>query len=249
MRELTVRFKWGGNPKVLAEAIEALAISQARTALGAVNETDITDSTTGTAGETVVSVPTQKDDATITGSTGAPKTGVDAALEKVDDRLATLSDLVNEALDGLGLDDLTANSTGTAAAPSEGAVALAAMDKTVTGNAGTTAVLAERHSFNAAVIQARNNVATIARALNNAFVAVGLDPFADNSGGVADNAKLTLVDQDSTGTAVSAAAGGAVTKAAADAALTALANNVAFLVDRIEELYGATAAVAVRVVP
>ncbi len=100
---------------------------------------------------------------------------------------------------------------------------------------GTDGDAMSRIEFNAAVVRARNNLATVVAAYNELAYSLGVPELINNSKGLSSQSRALANKVTATTTVASAgvAAGDNATKAAADAALTALANNIATIAAKI----------------
>lgn len=214
------------------DIIVALSVNSARAAVDALDITAITDNSTGVGGSAIVAVNTQDAKVAQSGANLGSRTAFNTAIGKVNNALSVLASY----LSGNGWEAIGQ----TALAGYDGAIAVAgtvpALDKVVAGVDGSAGNSMLRVEFNSAISRARNNLATLVRVYNSLAVSLGVATLVDGSGGAASGTNAFLGNL----TAPTAVGAGAVatsdlaTKAAADAALTALANNIATLSDKID---------------
>lgn len=214
------------GPKGLGAVIRAFAVNTAVAAVKAdLADTPtilvLTDNSTGTAGTALKTVPLPSAPHDATSAGGAQLTGLNAAITASLNAGKVITDRLNAARTKIGLPTIT--SAGTAAT----AGTIPAQTKTVTAATGTSA--ADYVSGRAKLLELAANQARLVRALNEVLVAVGAPEIPSNA--VAPKA----VGGNLLAVAAAAAAvtpgTSALSKAAADAALTALADNYAFIAD------------------
>lgn len=218
------------HPGPLFNMLKGIAIGEARRALdfGLAEKpiaADITDSSTGTSDGTVKAVAIPALFTSGGAGTCAPKAGFDTALGKLDDAFESLGTEINKARRKLGLTLLTLN--GTAATPGT----IAALDKTLTGVDGGT-LCVNGTDARARITSARNNLATLALALNDVMVYCGRAPITDNSGGTA-SASYVIEDLAATGAGNDGTANQTIADSTMDTALTAIADGIAGLAAKL----------------
>ncbi len=211
----------------LAAIIRGLAQDNARAKIEVAGVGDFTDNTTGTAtgvAVTALVVPSALFDATSVD--GAPATAFNTAIGVFENNGAVFADHLNNARVRIGLPLMTWAS-GTIAT----AATLPVMTKSLSGTTGATAIdfvegLARMNS-------ARDNLATMARGLNEILEALGDTNITDNSGGTPDFADVAL---DTIADAAANADGSSsISDTVMDAFLLQLANGVATLADRFND--------------
>jgi hypothetical protein len=196
--------------------------------------TDLTDSSGGTASNTLAAMGTFAG-YTIAGTDAAPKAGFDAELAKWRNNFADLTARVNAVRGKLGLSQLTDSSAGTANTTIESV----SVNLTATNGVGPSAV--DLTTANAAWTAAKNNVATLAAAINDMVSAFGLVALTDSSGGVASTTK-TIVAMADTGAANTGAALNTISDTAMDAGLVILRDSFASLTAKLNDMTGSEAA-------
>lgn len=179
-----------------------------------------TDNSTGVAGAVVADEPLPSAGKVVaSGTDGAALAALNTAFGKVENGTKVVGTLVNQvrALVGLAAISFAAGTVATAGT-------IPAQDKTTGAGASGTSAADFNSAFTAFQI-AKQNLKTLALAVNETLVAVGLTPFEINDKG-AVNPSPALLDIP---TVSAAAAGGlnALLKADADAFLTASANDLA----------------------
>jgi len=158
---------------VLLSTVAAMAQTQMRIALDGETIAALTDSSTGTAGATVVNIPRFEKFSHADGASDlTPTAGFNTAIGKVDDAVAVLATYLNtNVFTPLGLDTLTVNGTGTV----DTAGTVPALDLTLTGTEAATALAASRNEVNGALQVSANNIATLMRGVNIVANAIGVD--------------------------------------------------------------------------
>lgn len=224
------------HPHVTALMV-GLIRNDARRNVGAV-PADMVDNSTG-ANQVggLVPIPTLNKFTYAGGATLAPRAAFNTASGKIDDAIAVLADFLNdEALEPIGAGVVVQNATSNIAV----AGTIPALDKALAGvdGSGNTALL--RSEANAAISVHRNNFATVVRAYNAIATALGAPTLNDASGGKPSLDTYTLVNEVPAATAVGSASD-VVSDAEVDATLTAIANNVATLANRINNVLFTTA--------
>jgi hypothetical protein len=196
-------------------------------------EAKLVDSSTGVATASLVAVVTPTN-GTVDGVTAfSPKAAFDTAITKVQDAHEEIGQSLRTLI------AIVAGSTYPLPNAITGATAadltIAALDKVLTAGVAncvpaTTAITQ--------IVNARNNQATLCSALNFLRVAVGLAPITDGSGGVVSRSQTawTLSSKATTAAATSVNGDLTLTDATTDAALTALANNIATLAAKLNEV-------------
>lgn len=208
----------GMDPNGLSAVIRGLAQDNARRAVADASVPDYVDSSTGTAGSSVVPLP---DPATVNASSsalGAPKAGLDTAIGKQNAALVALAENMNKARVRLGLPAITY--TGTPATSGT----IPAQDKTLTaaqGNATATAA-----SVNASLAAAENGIFVVARGMEEVLNAVGVKPPVSTlTGKRSPDPVIGVIPA----TVASSTGSDAANNSQAVAALVAFANDVATL--------------------
>lgn len=209
----------------IVDLIRGVAIDSARNKIMDASITEITDNSTGTVADPVgaVTIPAPF---TVTGTDASPKAGFDTAIGKLANASVSLADYLNKYLAPLGLPIINTNSAGTITA------AIPALDKTLTAVTGSGGTAVEVVSAAAQLNIARNNLATLAVAVNDIAVALGFDEIVDGSGGSASDTR-TLTASAATSSGVTGADANTMSDTAVDAALTALASGIASLAAHI----------------
>jgi hypothetical protein len=222
------------NARDLGLAVAALAQDLARTKLDAANLTVITDSTTGTAGASLVAVPLGVQ--ALHGVSAPTKTSFDTQIGLVEDAHEELRGKINAAIAVVAGSAARVIETASGAAPDNTAAAIAAFtngtDDTVDFVTG-----------NRELLRMRNNQASICAGLNYLRVALGVAPVTDATGGVFSVTSTLYPNEDAVATAAAATNTGdlTMTAASAAAALTALRNNISTLIARTNEVLGTLA--------
>jgi hypothetical protein len=216
--------------KTVETVVYALVQQAARGVVSGV--TNLTDSSAGTAGSTVVAADASFVDTAVSGSNLATKASAEAALVTVQDALKELATKANEYAGKLGVDQITYNGGGAAADGTIGAVTVA----TTGGATGPT-------NANLAPIVTALNTATynIAILTNKCAKAVGATQLT-----VFQDTAATTVAALSTNTGTAATPG--VTKVELDASLVTMANNIATIAAKLNAIndgYGNALVVAV----
>lgn len=217
----------------LEQIVRGLAQTQAQIAVGTVAA--LTDNSTGTAGTALVA-PAAAVAITADDSDAAAKAEVEAALTSVRRNLRRLVAKTNEFRTAVPFFDEISESLG-GAAPT---AALEAIDQTMTGtSAGGT--LAEAATFNTVVTNLVNRTVQVTHWINRLCAGLGVDPVDNPITGVPVSSTLAAVDV----TVGSTTAAGALSKADADATLDVLANNIATLGAKLNELSNLSPSVTV----
>jgi hypothetical protein len=234
--------KFGMIHSDVVAALRALAQDAARTRLeSSAIVTDFTDSTTGTAAqpETTVAV-TLPAYANADGTNLAPKAGFDTAINVLDNVTASFALSLNPILATIGYPLLVDSSGGTAST----AGTIPAITKTLTAVTGASDTGLDAATGRAQLSIARNNQATILRAINAIASAVGDASLPDNVGGSPTvAAPMTLAAQSNSGTGVTGLTTYySLTDTAVDLALTTIANNYATMIAFLNGIMGAPVA-------
>lgn len=227
------------DPNVLGFMV-AVAQNSARSLIGAVTFPSFVDNSTGVAGSALAAVPTQTGKVAQSGTNLASRTAFNTAIGKTNDAVAVLAGLLNLGMTPMALSKPVGGGAGTVSLTgATGTVAVAgtvpAQDKTVAGVDGSAGNSMLRLEFNAAVTRARNNLATLMRGYNLMATAIGVATIKNDTLGGSDKTYIVSTPL----TATTAVAAGSVatsdlaTKVAADAALTVLANDIAFISAKI----------------
>lgn len=208
--------------------VKAVCQNNARSLLATAT---LTDNSTGVAGSNLSAVPTQSSKVAASGANLSHRTNFNTAISGIHDALTVLATYINtNLLAKLGVTQITLNGGNVAVAGTIPAItkALAAVD----GSAGNGML---RSEANAAVLRARNNLATIVKAYNIAATAVGAPTLSDATGGSAsDTLSLGALVQSNTAVAAGAVAtSDLASDASVDSSLNALANNVATIAAKI----------------
>jgi hypothetical protein len=200
----------------------------------------ITNSTGGTTTGSIVAVPTPKTAGT-TATDCALKTAFDTNLTAVNNAAHILIGVLNPMLTAVGAATLTNNTGGTGTAGT-----VPAISKTITAAAANTAV--NYGDARSRLGQARNEQATIVRAVNSIAMAIGESSLSDNTGGnAATNLTVAALTATSAAVAGNANAPGCL-KTEADAAFAALCDNYARVCAKITALDGIAAPTTMPVV-
>jgi hypothetical protein len=210
----------------LFTVLVALARDNARAKFPPGTATKMTDSTTGTALKSTLTLPATPTPAPylrVSGNDLAPKAGFDTAIGKLSNVAASVAVYLNRYRSAFGL-PLVGRNTGTvtAAAP--------ALDKTLTGVDGTSSNAVDAVTGAQQIVIAENNLSTLIHAANQVLAALGNARLTDNSGGTAYTSTLTLANSAATAAGVT---GTGTAKSLANTAtgttLTALADGYATL--------------------
>lgn len=226
----------------LMDFVIAVARNNARSLLA---NAALTDSSTGTAGSVLVPVLTQEVKVVPSGANLASRADFNTAMTSFNNAMAVLSAFFNTNV--FARTDLPqlSGATGTVATPGT----IPALTKSVTGVDGSAGGAMLRVEMNAALTRARNNLSHMVKAYNIAATAVGVPTLPDNTVGKASYT-MTVYPPVSAGTAVAAGSVGSsdlASKVGTDAGLLALANNVAYLADRVNNALLANATLSARI--
>lgn len=211
----------------IRSVVVALLNNDARRNIGP-EPTDMVDNSTGTAGASLVAIPTADKFVYTSGSTLAPRAAFNTAIGKIDDAIAVIGTYLSVQTVKLGLGAITLNATGAVAV----AGTVPAQDKSLTATDGSSNTALLRSQANASITVHRNNLATLVRAYNQIATAIGVDTLLDATGGKPTLTSLVLSDEVTATTAAGNTAD-VVSDAAIDAILLAFANNIATLVAKI----------------
>lgn len=200
----------------------------------------ITNSTGGSTAGNIVAVPTPRTAGTNAADCGA-KTSFDSNIGAINNANHILIGVLNPMLTTVGADTLTNNTGGTGTAGT-----VPALSATVTAATANTAV--NYADARQRLAQARNEQATLVRAVNSLAMAIGEPPLADNTGGSAAT-NMTIGGLTATSAAVppNANAPGAL-KAEIDPAFAALRDNYARICAKITAMDALAAPTAMPVV-
>lgn len=190
---------------------------------------DLTDSSGGTASETVA-VLTAPATYTIVSTGGASKADLDAALVVVENNITDLTARLNVLRRRQGLSEITINTGGT---PD---TTLASQSVAVTGVDGTGSNCAPFAGTAAIFTAIRNNIATLVSATNEVTSQWGLVAITDNSGGTVGTSVENVA---ATGAGVSST--GAISKVEVDAALAVIRNANSSVAAKLAQITGAGA--------
>lgn len=229
--KLPIKLQYGVEHDNLMKAIEVVLTNQHRTAISGATLLSLVDNSTGvdTAGA-VPAIGTFEPFVHASGSDLAQKAAFDTAIGKTNNAVAVLKGIVNQMLTTLDLSVAISGGNGTVAT----AGTVPAQDKSVTGVDGASTTALERLSANQQMVVARNNIATIIKALNYVAINVGYVTLADNSGGNA-SPTYALTNPASTASGVDAS-GATCAKAAVDIALDNMADGIATIMAYIDDL-------------
>jgi hypothetical protein len=220
---------FGRDKDGLAAIVRGLAVDNARIAVAVAAIADFTDNSAGTAGASVASVTVPgKVNATVAG-VGAKLTDFNTAKNSAYAALVAVAENVNKARARLGLPPLTY--TG---APAVSAT-IPAITTAVAGASGVNAATAV--SVAAAIETLRTGLRRVVDAVNEVFVAIGVDPV----GARLDGTPVGLVLPVPADGVASANGSDAADAAAAGDALEAFASGIATLADRWNDAFAQTA--------
>ena len=223
---ITGQGRHGLSQADLFTALQALARDNARAKFPPGSATKMTDSTTGTALKSTLTLPailTPVPYVRISGNDLAPKAGFDTAIGNLANVAASVSVYLNRYRHAFGLPMVGRNTgTVTAAAP--------ALVKTLTGVDGTTSNAVDAVTGTQQIAIAENNLSTLIYAANQVLAALGSPRFTDNSGGAAYTATLTLANHAATAAGVTGTGTAkSLSNTATGVTLTALADGYATL--------------------
>lgn len=217
----------------LEQIVRGLAQTQAQIAVGSV--ATLADNSTGVA-QSAIAAPAAAVAITADDSDAVAKAEVEASLTSVRRNLRSLVAKTNEFRTAVPFFDEIGENLG-GAAPT---ASLEAIDKSMTGtSAGGT--LAEAAAFNTVVTALVNRTAQLTHWINRLCAGLGVDPVGNPITGVPVSPTLAAVSV----TVGSTTAAGALAKTDADAALVVLADNIATLGAKLNELSNLSPSVTV----
>jgi len=216
----------------LSALIRGLAQSVARTHID--TNLDLTDSSTGSA-DTDGIIEAQSSPLTAftkAGTDCAPKAGFDTAVGKIANAMAVLAEHVNTINTDLSLPAITDSTGGTVG--TSGTVP--ALDKTLTA---VNSNCVDATTANATLAVIKTNMATLYGVVDRIAVAVGTSKLSSSLGELYSGG-VTLEAISSTGTSVDGTADSTLADATVDAELTAIANNIATLSWKLDQITSTT---------
>jgi hypothetical protein len=198
--------------------------------------TDLTDSTGGTAANSIATLGTITP-ATQSGSNLSPKAGFDTEIAVWRDNFADLASRLNALRDRYGLTRLTDSSAGSAN------TTLASMSVNLTAVDGTAANGLDATTALTAWNALKNNVATVVAAINDLADRYGVIPITYAGGGAADRIDpIVVVAMATTGGGVSGGTTNGVLDTEVDANLVVLRGAMATMARKLNEMTGTEAA-------